>query len=129
MLHAFCLEEMIPENHLLRLIDRYVDFGFVRERLRSFYSEIGRPSVDPQRHFLNVLKHLSNELQIPITAIGTHDAFNAVHTDPQLANRFEPALLPRWTMGNDYLRLLASFEVSLNKSRARFSMPVGIFPF
>jgi hypothetical protein len=29
------------------------------------------------------------------------------------ANRFEPAVLQRWTMGEDYLRLLASFEVAL----------------
>jgi hypothetical protein len=40
----------------------------------------------------------------------THDAFNAIQIDPQLANRFEPALLPRWSMNEDYLRLLASFE-------------------
>jgi hypothetical protein len=56
---------------------------------------------------------LSNELQIPIVVAGTHDAFNAIQTDPQLANRFEPAPLPRWTMNEDYLRLLASFEVGL----------------
>jgi hypothetical protein len=67
-----------------------------------------------QRHFLNVLKYLGNELQIPIVGIGTQDAFNALHTDPQLANRFEPAILPRWTMGDEYLRLLASFETMLS---------------
>lgn len=66
-----------------------------------------------QRHFLNVVKYLGNELQIPIVAVGTHDAFNAIQTDPQLANRFEPTTLPRWTMNEDYLRLLASFEVAL----------------
>ena len=63
-----------------------------------------------QRAFLNVIKHLGNELQLPIVAVGTHDAFNAIQTDPQLANRFEPAVLQRWTMGEDYLRLLASFQ-------------------
>ena len=49
-----------------------------------------------QRQFLNVIKHLGNELQIPIVAAGTQDAFNAIQTDPQLANRFEPAVLRRW---------------------------------
>ena len=62
-----------------------------------------------QRAFLNVIKHLGNELQQPIVALGTQDAFNAIQTDPQLANRFEPAVLHRWTMSEDYLRLLASF--------------------
>jgi len=52
-------------------------------------------------------------LQIPIVAAGTQDAFNAIQADPQLANRFEPVVLRRWTMGEDCLRLLASFEIAL----------------
>lgn len=67
-----------------------------------------------QRHFLNVMKYLGNELQIPIVAVGTHDAFNAIHSDPQLANRFEPAVLVKWKMSDEYLRLLASFEIALS---------------
>jgi hypothetical protein len=70
-----------------------------------------------QRQFLNVIKYLGNELQIPLVAVGTQDAFNAIHTDPQLANRFEPAILPGWTMGDEYLRLLASFESLLPLER------------
>ena len=42
------MEDQIPEDHLLRLIDRYVDFSFVRERLKGFYSPTGRPSIDPE---------------------------------------------------------------------------------
>jgi hypothetical protein len=70
-----------------------------------------------QRHFLNVIKYMGNELQIPLVAAGTHDAFNAIQIDPQLANRFEPALLPHWSMNEDYLRLLASFEPALRLER------------
>jgi hypothetical protein len=69
-----------------------------------------------QRQFLNVIKHLGNKLQLPIVAAGTQDALNAIQTDPQLAHRFEPAVLRRWTMGEDYLRLLASFRGSLCRS-------------
>lgn len=67
-------------------------------------------NLNRQRAFLNVIKYLGNELQIPIVAVGTRDAFRALQTDPQLANRFEPALLPRWEFETDFLRLLASFE-------------------
>ena len=67
-------------------------------------------NLNRQRAFLNVLKYLGNELQVPIVAVGTRDAFRALQTDPQLANRFEPALLPRWDFDTDFLRLLASFE-------------------
>lgn len=63
-----------------------------------------------QRQFLNVVKDLGNELQIPIVGVGTHDAFAALQTDPQLSNRFEPMLLPRWSPGTESRRLLASFE-------------------
>lgn len=63
-----------------------------------------------QRLFLNVIKYLSNELQIPIVCAGTREAFNAIQTDPQLANRFEPKVLPRWNNDVELKRLLKSFE-------------------
>jgi transposase len=48
LFYSFRLEDQIPETHLLRLIDRYVDFSFVRDRLQPFYSPTGRPSIDPE---------------------------------------------------------------------------------
>ena len=48
LFYYFRLEDQLPENHLLRLIDRYVSFDFVREKLRDFYSDTGRPSIDPE---------------------------------------------------------------------------------
>ena len=48
LFYYFRLEDQIPEDHLLRLMDRYVDFSFVRERLKGFYSSTGRPSIDPE---------------------------------------------------------------------------------
>src|SRR6266849_10740663 len=44
----FCLEDQIPEDHLLRLIDRYVDFRFVRERLKNFSAPRGGPRLIPR---------------------------------------------------------------------------------
>lgn len=48
LFYYFRLEEQIPEDHLLRQIDRYIDLSFVRERLKSYYSATGRPSIDPE---------------------------------------------------------------------------------
>src|SRR5438034_929354 len=48
LFYYFRLEDQVPENHLLRLIDKHVSFEFVRERLRTSYSETGRPSIDPE---------------------------------------------------------------------------------
>ena len=47
LFYYFRLEEQIPEDHLLRLIDRYIDLSFIRERLKRFYSWTGRPSILP----------------------------------------------------------------------------------
>jgi transposase len=44
----FRLEDQVPENHLLRLIDQHISFEFVRQQLRDSYSETGRPSIDPE---------------------------------------------------------------------------------
>src|ERR1700693_4023677 len=42
------LEDQVPETHLLRLIEKHINFAFVRERLKHSYSEMGRPSIDPE---------------------------------------------------------------------------------
>ena len=42
------LEDLVPENHLLRAIDNAVDFSFIYDLVKDLYSEdIGRPSLDP----------------------------------------------------------------------------------
>ena len=48
LFYYFRLEEQIPADHLLRMIDGYVDFSFVREQLKDFYKPTGRPSIDPE---------------------------------------------------------------------------------
>lgn len=67
-------------------------------------------SMARQKAFLNVIKYLGNELEVPIIGVGTRDAFRAIQTDPQLSNRFDHALLPRWTNDESFLRLLATIE-------------------
>ena len=47
MIYQFSLDDYIPKDHFLRLVEALVDFSFVRELVRSFYSDLGAPSVDP----------------------------------------------------------------------------------
>ncbi|MFL6335342.1 MAG: TniB family NTP-binding protein [Pyrinomonadaceae bacterium] len=70
-------------------------------------------SLNRQRALLNLIKNLGNRLRIPIVGVGTEDAYNAINTDPQLSNRFEPMTLPRWQDNDEYLRLLVSFETMI----------------
>ena len=67
-------------------------------------------SYTKQRNSLNALKYLGNELCVPIVGMGTSEAIRAVQTDPQLANRFVPEVLPKWSNGADLIMLLKSFE-------------------
>jgi transposase len=48
LFYYFRLEDQVPETHLLRLIDKYISFEFVRQQLKDSYSETGRPSIDPE---------------------------------------------------------------------------------
>ena len=47
LFYYFRLEDQVSENHLLRLVDKHIDFGFVREALKLFCRELanGRPAV------------------------------------------------------------------------------------
>lgn len=37
------LEELIPESHLLKRINRMIDFDFIYDLAEPYYSEKGRP--------------------------------------------------------------------------------------
>jgi len=43
------LERLIPDDHILKRVDRVVDLSWIRDEVRHLYSEgIGRPSIDPE---------------------------------------------------------------------------------
>jgi transposase len=48
LFYAFNLDEIVPQDHLLRDIDRVLDLSNLREHLAPFYSHTGRPSIDPE---------------------------------------------------------------------------------
>src|SRR5438128_8910701 len=48
LFYSFSLEAHVPPDHMLRTIDRFVALGDLRRQLAPFYSETGRPSIDPE---------------------------------------------------------------------------------
>lgn len=43
------MEKLVPENHILRLINKYVDFSFIHDLVKHTYSDTtGRPATDPE---------------------------------------------------------------------------------
>jgi transposase len=46
LFYYFRLDDQVPENHLLRLVDKHIDFGFVRERLKAAIGKlVAHPSI------------------------------------------------------------------------------------
>jgi hypothetical protein len=47
LFYCFNLEEVVPEDHLVRAIAAVLDLSWVRAELAPHYSPMGRPSIDP----------------------------------------------------------------------------------
>ena len=47
LFYEFRLDEAVPDDHLARKIDALLDLSWVYAELAPYYSEIGRPSIDP----------------------------------------------------------------------------------
>jgi transposase len=48
LFYSFCLEEVVPDDHLIREIASVLDLAWVRAELAPHYPAIGRPSIDPE---------------------------------------------------------------------------------
>ena len=47
LFYSFCLEEVVPDDHLVRGIASVLDLSWVRAELAPHYSHAERPSIDP----------------------------------------------------------------------------------
>ena len=64
-----CIEELVPQDHLLRKIERAIDFDFIRDKVKELYcADNGRPAVDPvvlfKMLFLGYLYGVRSERQL-----------------------------------------------------------------
>lgn len=99
------LEELIPQNHLLRRLDQALDLGFIRESTQGLYCATnGRPSIDPELFFRMVLI----------------EYFYNVDSDRQLCEEIGYNLAYRW-----YCRLSLEDEVPHHSSMTRIRDRLG----
>jgi transposase len=47
LFYAFCLDDVVPDDHLVRAIAAVLDLSWVHAEFASYYPKIGRPSIDP----------------------------------------------------------------------------------
>lgn len=86
-------------------------------------------AANTRRGFLNLLRFLGNELQIPIVGLGTREAYLAIRSDDQLENRFEPMALPVWEEGEELRSLMASYAAAMPLRRPSQIATVNISKF
>lgn len=48
LFYEFSIEDHVPSDHLLRTMDRHLDLSEIRRFMAPYYSEQGRPSIDPE---------------------------------------------------------------------------------
>ena len=70
-----------------------------------------------RQDILKAIKILCNELLITVVLVGFEETKQTLHELPQLAARFNVMSLPLWSLDSEFLRLLASFEMSLPLKR------------
>jgi transposase len=80
LFYEFCLEDVVPADHLLRKIDSVLDLGWLRGELGPYYSHTGRPSVCP-------------ELMIRMLIVGY---CYSVRSERRLCQEVEANLVYRW---------------------------------
>jgi transposase len=48
LFYEFCLDDAVPEDHMVRKIETALDLSWLHSELAPHYSSLGRPSIDPE---------------------------------------------------------------------------------
>lgn len=83
--HELCLDNLVAPGHLYRKIHNRVDFNFIYELAKPYYSHTGQPSLDPVVFF-----------KIELVSF-----LEGIHEDRALERRLKDSLAIRWFLGYD----------------------------
>src|SRR2546427_8586299 len=101
------LEELVPQDHFYRHLERTLDLSFVREFVHETYAGSGRPSIDPVVFF---------KLQLVMF-------FEGIRSERLLMRHAADRLSIRWYLGYDLDEPLPDHS-SLSKIRLRYGLEV-----
>src|SRR5437764_3004533 len=101
------LEELVPQDHFYRHLERTLDLSFVREFVQETYAGGGRPSIDPVVFF---------KLQLVMF-------FEGIRSERQLMRHAADRLSVRWYLGYDLNEPLPDHS-SLTRIRERYGIEV-----
>lgn len=77
------IDELVPQDHFLRKVDKYIDFSFIEEKVRPYYSENNGRPTDPVRLFKMMF-------------IGY---FYGIRSERQLEREIQTNIAYRWFLG------------------------------
>src|SRR5437868_5777316 len=101
------LEELVPQDHFYRHLERTLDLSFVRAFVQQTYAGRGRPSIDPIVFF---------KLQLVMF-------FEGIRSERQLMRQAADRLSVRWYVGYDLNEPLPDHS-SLTRIRTRYGLDV-----
>jgi transposase len=101
------LNDLVPQSHFYRHLERTLDLTFVRELVRETYAGIGRPSIDPVVFF---------KLQLILF-------FEGLRSERQLMRVVADRLSLRWYLGYGLSEVLPDHS-SLTRIRERYGVEV-----
>lgn len=99
-------KEEVKFNQVIGLFERLN----VRMLIADEISDTVDGTALQQRHFLNMLKSLNNEMRRPIILTATPRIKSALALDEQVKRRFSERELPEWVAGIELINFLAAFE-------------------
>src|SRR2546423_9195439 len=101
------LEELVPQDHFYRHLERTLDLSFVREFVQESYAGVGRPSIDPIVFF---------KLQLVMF-------FEGIRSERLLMRHAADRLSVLWYLGYDLGEPLPDHS-SLTRIRTRYGVEV-----
>src|SRR5258708_28206764 len=101
------LEELVPQDHFYRHLERTLDLSCVREFVQPNYAGSGRPSIDPVVFF---------KLQLVVF-------FEGIRSERQLMRHAADRLSVRWYVGYDLNEPLPDHS-SLTHIRERYGVDI-----
>ncbi|MCL6087503.1 MAG: transposase [Actinobacteria bacterium] len=94
---------MVPDNHLLKRIEKLISFEFIREKTKNYYSYTGKPSIDPV-------------VLVKMLLIGY--LFD-IRSERKLVEEISLNLAYRWYIGYDLDETIPDHSI-FSKTRVRF---------
>ena len=104
---SISLEDLVPKDNFYRQVERSIDLSFVRDLVSDFYSDMGRPSIDPAVFF-----------KLQLIAF-----FEGIRSERQLMETVNLNLAHRWFIGYDLDEPVPDHS-SLSKIGERYGLKV-----